>query len=223
MCIIQGHDISDCLKASFDGLLRNTDIARQIQEVLVSLLFSLSVDAIVFTKVTEGLLAIRCDGYEALKLLLVKVCAETTMDIAAEHREDDLRRFAEHIQEMYRLFASEQKSFTVNDSWRGYRWDNVLEEWIARSPEKVPACNGHYGADQQHGRESDTTAGKRKSFQRDFEIQRDDDFQFKRLRRIPATMALKDSPETVLSSRNLIIDRTKQYLEDGSEDELSLL
>jgi hypothetical protein len=194
----------------------------------------------------------KCTENERLQTLLGRVSSEAAMDYAADQPESDdsIRAWASGIEEKLRIGnkRSVSNAFTPPDVqrrsiWTGYRWDEDVREWIERTPKKVlhmlpgtkyyqldgarasclPTKNAP--APESEGIQPTDHGMKRKSFRYDFELHRDDDFEYKKPRlRVPKPIEVSSDASTDLklgSSGGR--RRLKPYHEEESADELSLL
>lgn len=95
--------------------------------------------------------------YPSLKLLLGKVAAESAMSFAESTQHPDHHEWATYIQTKAAEYNHKQDNFdgeecptpSLNLSKTGFRWEDSIGEWVAKTPVTIPSKNCYEDADSE--------------------------------------------------------------------------
>lgn len=185
-----------------------------------------------------------------LKLLLVSICVDASLEVSRKTRHPDHLTWASGLQqglmEMLRSQSTSCGNSSLQTIAQGYRWNDVLEEWIAKTPAKKEfssmvngkalTCEVSAASTSVEHQIVLSRAGsvvpkpemkreglqKRKSRTDDFEEIWDGDFKYKRMRKcLQRSDSVEPLSKEQSSKRNSI--RRSIALNEESEDELSIV
>lgn len=138
--IMNGRDAhGGLLLESFEVLLDSLDSWLIVSRHLVGAILSMALGWRSFQHLIEQLLSIANGGDGRLHLLLGQVCAGSAMDYAAERQDNpDVPLWASKVlessQARMRITAVGIDTPAARDTCMAYRWDETMEEWVAKTP-----------------------------------------------------------------------------------------
>lgn len=244
-----GRAVSKDLLLSLDGLaLREPSLTVSMH--LTNLIMSLARMQPTYQRLMEQLIALDCGGCWALNRVLATSCGDAAIAYSLEHPAAEINFWAMDIDDKAWAKmgnnAGRPDVLSTPKPRQGYRWEDFIQEWVARSPQMCLKSNGEmntltsqteYDSRVEDGRgqhrrvmgkcrpplaplSSNTRTGagglKRKSVSQELEVYRDGDFEYKKPRREVRCCEASSGQD---NSRVHI----EQGPEDESEDELSLL
>ncbi|EXJ85517.1 hypothetical protein A1O1_05881 [Capronia coronata CBS 617.96] len=144
LLMLNGRRPPENLLDSFESLLYSMESCareawRPLSAHFVLALLAQNLGLEEFQSLVQRLLLLDCGGCKTLEVLLAVVSADAAMDYAAEHHDDDaILKWASNVhkksQAKMEKRVTEPRTPASKQMKVGYRWDEAIEEWIARTP-----------------------------------------------------------------------------------------
>ncbi|KIW35221.1 uncharacterized protein PV07_01928 [Cladophialophora immunda] len=136
---LAGYEVPDDLLRSFGSLLRTMSSPSTICKELGGTIIALCRAWSDVERLVVRLLSIKCGEWQQLSALLAQLAANGAMEYAAEHLEEpSILSWASDFHEtagkhIKNIMVEHENPFDV-----GYRWDETVEEWVAKTPATRP-------------------------------------------------------------------------------------